>query len=142
MVCPVMKQLDADSLVENFSEILSDTSQKILKITKQKNRNKNKNSCKRRQKWYDENCHSQKKNLRNIGSLLSKYPNDIYLRHFFFAKKKEYKRTIQTQKRQFYNTILNKIEQSAENNPKEFWKFVNSIKAQKAGTPCEIPPSK
>ena len=64
MVYPVMKQLDTDSLVENFSEILSDTSQKILKIMKQKNRNKNKNSCKRRQKWYDENCHRQNKKYR------------------------------------------------------------------------------
>ena len=80
--------------------------------------------------------------MRNIGNLLSKYPNDIYVRHLFFAKKKEYKRTIKTQKRQFHNTILNKIEQSAENNPREFWKLVNSIKAQKTGTPCEISPSK
>ena len=65
---------------------------------KQKNRSKNKNSCKRRQKWYDENCHNLKENLRNIGSLLSKYPNDIHLRHLFFAKKKEYKRIIKKQK--------------------------------------------
>ena len=38
------KTTETYSLVENFSEILSDTSQKILKIMKQKNRNKNKNS--------------------------------------------------------------------------------------------------
>ena len=109
---------------------------------KQKNGNKNKNSCKRRQKWCDEKCHSLVKNLRNIGSLLSKIQTIFTCTTSFLQKKKEYKQRIKKQKRQFHNTILNKIEQSAENNPKEFWKLVNSIKAQKTGTACEIPPSK
>jgi hypothetical protein len=79
--------------------------------------------------------------LRNLSSLLSKFPNDIYLRHLFFAKKKEYKRTVKKQNRQFHNSIPNKIELLSENNPKDFWKLVNSIKAQKSRTSHEILPS-
>ena len=131
---------DTDILVANFSEILSDTSQKVLNIKKQKKKIK-KGNTKMRQEWYDGNCHNLKKNLRNLGSLLSKFPNDIYLRHLFFAKKKEYKRTVKKQKRQFHNSRLNKIELLSENNPKDFWKLVNSIKAQKPRTSHEILPS-
>ena len=94
-----------------------------------------------RQEWYDGNCYNLKKNLRNLGNLLSKFPNDIYLRHLFFAKKKEYKRTVKKQKRQFHNSMLNKIELLSENNPKDFWKLVNSIKTQKPRTSHEILPS-
>ena len=102
-------------LVANFSEILSDTSQKVLNIKRQKKKIK-KGNTKMRQEWCDVNCHKLKKNLRNLGSLLSKFPNDIYLRHLFFSKKKEYKRTVKKQKRQFHNSILNKIELLPENH--------------------------
>ena len=118
---------------------MSNASQKILQTKKQKN-NKSRNFSKKRQKWYDENCYNLKKNLRSIGHLLSKYPNDIYLSHLLFAKK-EYKRTVKKQKRQFHNAILNKIELMSENNPKDFWKLVNSIKERKSCIPCKISPS-
>ena len=82
--------VDIDAIVNNFSEVLCESSLKILKRNRQINKNKNK---KQRQKWYDKNCHTLKKNLRNLGKLLSKYPNDPFLRHNFFAKRKEKKRS-------------------------------------------------
>ena len=57
------------------------------------------------------------------------YPDDTFLRHLFFAKKKEYKRFVKKQKRQFHSALLDKIDALADKNPKEYWKLVNSIKA-------------
>ena len=66
---------------------------KVLSTNKQK-KNIKKGNIKLRQEWYDGNCYNLKKNLRNLGSLFSKFPNDIYLCHLFFSKKKEYKHTV------------------------------------------------
>jgi hypothetical protein len=133
------RSADVDALVNNFSEILRTTSTTVVNIKKQKNTiNKNiKNKTKVRQKWYDANCHNLKRNLSNIGKLLSKDPNNIFIRHLFFAKRKEYKRMVKKQKRQFYNSLLNKIEMLSD-NPKEFWKLVNDIKTRKSCTSNEI----
>jgi hypothetical protein len=62
---------DTDIFVANFSEILSDTSQKVLNIKRQKKKIK-KGNTKMRQEWYDGNCHNLEKNLRNLGSLYSR----------------------------------------------------------------------
>ena len=59
------------------------------------------------------------------------YPDDIFLRRLFFAKKKEYKRVVKKQTRQFHSALLDKIDALANKNPKEYWKLVNSIKANK-----------
>ena len=98
--------VDIDVIANNFSEISCESSLKILKRKKQINKNKNK---KQRQKWYDENCHTLKKNLRNLGKLLSKYPNDPFLCYNFFAKRKEYKKLTKKMKRKFHNSLLEKI---------------------------------
>ena len=84
---------------------------------------------KQNQKWYNNDCYVLKKNLRNLGNLLTMYPDDTFLRHLFFAKKNEYKRFVKKQKRQFHSALLDKIDALADKNPMEYWKLVNSIKA-------------
>ena len=80
--------------------------------------------------------------MRNLGRLLSKYPDDPFLRHKFFSTKKDYKRLTKRLKRNFKNEILNKIQLMEEHNPNEFWKLVNSIKSSKStGMSDEIPPA-
>ena len=61
--------VDIDVIVNNFSEILCESSQKILKRKKQINKNKNK---KQRQKWYDENCHYAQKESKKFGKITDK----------------------------------------------------------------------
>ena len=118
---------NVDHLVDEFTKILSDSCHRILPFKKQK-KTKN-NRSKQTQKWYNNDCYVLKKNLRNLGNLLTMYPDDTFLRHLFFAKTKEYKRFIKKQKRQFHSALLDKIDALADKNPKEYWKLVNSIKA-------------
>ncbi len=64
---------DVNRLVDDFTEILSDSYHKVfLSIKKQKKINKNKQ--KQSQKWYSNNCYVLKTNLRNLGNLLAMYP--------------------------------------------------------------------
>ena len=80
---------NVDNLVKDFTEILNNSCRKVLPIRRQKKINKN--NSKHKQKWFNQDCHTLKKNLRNLGNLLTKCPNDTYLRHTIFSKRKEYK---------------------------------------------------
>ena len=64
---------DVNRLVDDFTEILSDSCHKVfLSIKKQKKINKNKQ--KQSKKWYSNNCYVLKTNLTNLGNLLAMYP--------------------------------------------------------------------
>ena len=112
---------NVDHLVDEFTEILSDSCERILPFKKQKKTKKN--MSKQNQKWYNNDCYVLKKNLRNLGNLLTMYPDNTFLRHLFFAKEKKYKRFIKKQKRHFHSALLDKIDALADNNPKEYWKL-------------------
>ena len=119
---------NVDHLVDEFTKILSDSCHRILPFKKQK-KTKRTGQSKLKNGIIMHDCYVLKKNLRNLGNLLTMYPDDTFLRHLFFAKKKEYKRFIKKQKRQFHSALLDKIDALADKNPKEYWKLVNSIKA-------------
>ena len=70
--------------------------------------------------------------LRNLGNLLSRFPEDNSLQHTFFSSKKEYKQLVKRLKRNFNYEMLNKIKFMEEHNPKEFSKLVKSIKSDKS----------
>ena len=99
-------------------------------------RKKRKNTI-QKQKWFDTSCYLLKKELKNLGSLLTKYHTDPFLRHKFFSTKKEYKRLTRRLKRNFQSEMLNKIQLLEENNPREFWKMFNSIKSSKSSGSVE-----
>jgi hypothetical protein len=80
---------NVDNLVNDFTEILNNSCGKVLPIRRQKKINKN--NSKHKQKWFNQDCHTLKKNLRNLGNLLTKFPNDTYLRHTFFQKERNIK---------------------------------------------------
>ena len=77
---------NVDHLVDEFTEILSDSCHRILPFKKQKKTKKK--MSKQNQKWYNNDCYVLKKNLRNLGTLLTMYPDDTFSRHLFFAKKR------------------------------------------------------
>ena len=120
--------LDINSLVNDFTEIITKASRKCIPLKKQKKKS-SKTRVTQKQKWFDNNCYRLKRELRNLGKLISTQPNDPFIRHMFFTKKKEYKKLIRKLKRKFHSETLNKINSIADSNPKEFWNLVNKIKS-------------
>lgn len=108
---------DTDSLVDEFTNIIIGVSRNVVKI-KNRRFSKNKQRCTiQRQKWFDKSCHLLKKELRNLGGLLSRFSDYNFLRHKFFSTKKEYKRLTKRLKRNFKHEMLNKIQFMEEHNP-------------------------
>ncbi|CAB3984286.1 Hypothetical predicted protein [Paramuricea clavata] len=125
---------DVDSLVNEFTNIIIKVSKKVIKIKNRRFTKKKQKSTMQNKKWFDKSCHVLKNELRNLGSLLSRFPDNNFLRHKFFSTKKEYKRLVKRLKRNFKNEMLSKIQSMEEYNPKEFWKLVKSIKSNNSNS--------
>ena len=92
-----------------------------LKPPKQINK---KNKCK---KWFDSDCKLALKNVKTIANMMRKNPYNKQLLHEFFHKRKIYKRTLQSKKRQFTNKILNELENLHDKSPNKFWDLAKKL---------------
>lgn len=89
-------ETEIESLVNNFTNVIVNSSKKVVCVRNgQVSRKKQRNTV-QKQKWFDRNCHSFKKELQNLGYLL-------------FTTKKDYKRLVKVLKRNFQNVIENTI---------------------------------
>ena len=74
-------ETEIESLVSNFTNVIVNSSKKVVCVRNgQVSRKKQRNAV-QKQKWFDRNCHSFKKELQNLGYLL-------------FTMKKDYKRLV------------------------------------------------
>jgi hypothetical protein len=85
---------DVDSLVNEFTNIINNVSRKLIKIKNRRFFKKKQRSTIQKKKWFDKSCHLLKNELRNLGRLLSRFPDNNFLRHKVFSTKKEYKRLV------------------------------------------------
>ncbi|CAB4002774.1 Hypothetical predicted protein, partial [Paramuricea clavata] len=134
-------EITINSLANHFTDTINKAATSLISFKKlKKNSNKVGTNSIPKQNWFDNNCYRLKKELRNLGKLLSKQPNNPFVRHLFFTKKKEYKKLTRKLKRNFYSNILDKIKILADSNPKAFWNLVNSIKSNRTSGSNEISP--
>ena len=119
--------IDIDCLTNNSTEIITNAAKKIVPLRKLKNkRNMTKMNAAPRNRWFDKDCRRIKKEVKSLGKLLSAQPDNPFIRYLFFSKKKEYKKLIRKLKRNFHDSLLDKISILADSNPREFWDLVNS----------------
>ncbi|XP_055995542.1 uncharacterized protein LOC130046757 [Ostrea edulis] len=79
-------------------------------------------------KWFDSDLTKKRKYLFEKATLLSRFPNNPYLRGSFFKLNKEYAKLRKRKKREFRQGILDKLDQMNETNPKEYRKLVKSLR--------------
>lgn len=85
---------EIDKLTSKFTDIIVNNAKHTLSFKTGKCYTKRHERKVKHQKWYDKSCHSLKKELRRLGSLLLKYPKDPFIRHSFFCTKKKYKKLV------------------------------------------------
>ncbi|XP_048582669.1 uncharacterized protein LOC125568335 [Nematostella vectensis] len=74
--------------------------------------------------WFDKECKNEKENLRSLGKLLSKQPDQRELGAVLKEKKKSFKKLCRRKKYTHYNNIVNSID---FRNSKNTWKQINRI---------------
>ncbi|CAB3984539.1 Hypothetical predicted protein, partial [Paramuricea clavata] len=79
---------ETDSVVSKFTDVIVNVSRNVVKIRNRQTPKKKRKRTIQKQRWFNTSCYLLKKELKKLGSLLSKYPYDPFLRHKFFATKK------------------------------------------------------
>ncbi len=99
-----------------------------------KNKNAKKPSHKnvKPKKWYDKSCSEMGKNLKLTAYLLSKSPNDPFLRGRLIKNRKEYKKLIKLKKKEHHNELIQKLEPLESKSPKEYWNLLKTLRNNKS----------
>ena len=90
-----------NTLVHEVQDLMVNIAQKVLRHQKVKKR--------RKKKWFNHDCRSITNDLKSLGKQLHKEPKNCILRGLFFSKKKQYKKIVQSVKRQYRLKLIKKI---------------------------------
>ena len=124
---------DMNACINDVQNILLGAAQKIGNCYKGKLRSKDdrrggKPSQKMQKKWFDADCLSLKRSLAKMSKQLVQSPNKAALRVAFHAQKKFYKKTLKMKERAFRQSLVNKLNDLSENNPRAYWKVVDELR--------------
>ena len=120
------RDLDKKQLEEcthELTDILFSNASKCFKIIRRRKFRPRKPKSK---PWYNNDCVSMKRRLRNLSKLLLKSPKDPVIRGNFIKIKKEYKKTVKQYKKAYEISNINQLEELT-NQPKKFWEHLKKI---------------
>lgn len=128
---------DLNVCVEGIQDILMRAVQKIRKVDRvgahpkalHQKRNQTCKPCRRNQKkWFDSDCLSLKRSLVKMGKQLVQSPRNAALRVAFHVHKKLYKKTLKMKENAFRQSLVSKLNDLSENNPRAYWKVVEELR--------------
>ena len=117
------ENVSIDSMISKINDIYYNVAGRTLKKAVHK-RNKKKTV----KRWFDKSLYSLKSHVCYLSRLLQMYPNDPQVRGSFFRGLKFYNKERKRKRRQFKQNLLNKLDDLKENNPKGYWKLLESLK--------------
>ena len=114
------KEVQIDTLVTQFSNIITDAASSLLKFRLFKPKKKRK----RKQLWFDI-CFLLQREVRWLGRRIQNNPDNHEQTEvsFFFSIEKKNKKLIKQKKKEFIHSLLNKLSEMNEKDPKAFWRL-------------------
>ena len=117
--------------VNDINQILTEAVN-IPKLRSNPSHNIRKKKCKKNKPWFSNELSRAKNRLSKAGREFMLNNNDHSLRQIFFKLKKEYKGLVAAKKRQFRQSLYNKLEQMSEKSPKEYWELFDELKKSRS----------
>ena len=106
-------------LTGNFTKLLIEISDKAgMKYQKLNNEARNKDP-----EWFDDECQTEKQNLKSLGKKVCRLPKDTILRRALFKRKKNFKNVCKRKKNEYMNV---KIKNLDFKNAKNLWGSLKS----------------
>lgn len=128
--------IDVDTLTENLGNIILNSANKTFIFKPFK---KIKNKRKFKQKWFNGECRTFKRELNNLGNRLQQHPNNYDIRTSFHRLRREYKKLLKSTRHNFFKEVVDKLHSLHEDNPKLFWKTIDNLKKNKDKEEIPIP---
>lgn len=118
---------DINSVVNRIENLFISNAQKTFGLKRDKTQT-SRNTCNK--PWFNFECRNARNVYHRSRKLYNKYKTSNY-RNMLKRVSKEYKNTISQSVRKFKQERLCKIKELRSNNPKDYWKIINSIDKKK-----------
>ena len=83
--------------------------------------------------WFDKSCRELKTSIKTLGTKIRRNAGDVSLKSELYAKKKQLKKLVRSNKSKFKNDLMEQINQS-KNDSKKFWKLLDKMEQKKDDT--------
>ena len=100
----------------------------LLSYWLNKKKQKDEKEKQKHKPWFDKDCGSLKRSLKEIPSRISKRPNDSHLIKSYFQEKKKIKHYVRKKQQQYKDKIFNNLIDIDSTNSTEFWNIIDNIK--------------
>lgn len=125
------KSYDPKNLVETLSNIMINAANKSVPFKTTIFTKKKRQKIKPKPQWMSKDCSLFRKEVRNLGKNVQKYPNNCELRHAFVNCRKTYNKLRTSLKSNFYNYIADEINSLSPQNSNKFWNKIKENKVRK-----------
>ena len=112
--------------LDDVNELFFETARLSLKKKQVKKSTKRKNN----KRWYDRSLQELRMSVDHYSRLLSFNPYNSHLRQNVFNSILNITENEKEKRRTYFQTIMNKIDDLEESDPKMFWKLLNSLKPE------------
>ena len=114
-----------DHATTQFTQILDEVSKRSLKLTCQKNSKNNHTS----KKWFDQECRTFRKYLKQISNKKHKHPHDTNLRNDYHQQNKTFKKLLRNKKQKFLDSKIDELISNKDSHT--FWSTLKSMNQNK-----------
>ena len=126
-------------VISEFENIILSAAELSLK----KPNFKNKNKKNKHRKWFDADLGKLRAQVFAHGKLYGKFPKDPIIKGHYYKLYREYNKLRRMKCRKFKNDIIEKLDSLRIDDPKQYWKLVNDLRAEKAdSTIYSVEPNK
>ncbi|MEW8548121.1 MAG: endonuclease/exonuclease/phosphatase family protein, partial [Candidatus Thiodiazotropha sp.] len=119
---------EIDNVVEKLENIIINAANISLKV-------KTRNAKLKHKQWFDQELYLKRRELFQKGKIMSDKPYDRGIRNSYFKTYREYTKLRKYKKKHLKQTILNKLDALEKEDPKSYWRLVNSLKDEESSTP-------
>ncbi|MEW8547931.1 MAG: hypothetical protein AB2693_30870, partial [Candidatus Thiodiazotropha sp.] len=118
---------DINLVISDIENLFSSTSEKSFGCKK---RNTQSNTHMQNKPWFNYECRNARNSYHKARKLYNKYKT-LHYKNVLKLVSKNYKNTISLSVRKFKQNRLIKLKELRSNNPKDYWKIINSIDKKK-----------
>lgn len=118
--------MSVNQTVEKINEIMKNAA-KLANINVKLNRPNKRKNCRKKRKWFNNDCEAMRSELRKIGKQLHKEPYNTPKRHYYHLLRRKYKQLVNKSKSEFRGGILHQLENLNDSDPQAFWKLYDQL---------------
>ena len=131
MIDKLEKNIETEDNVDSHVEELNKIFKSSLEHSKSGSKKKKNTKKSPKKTWYDKSCYEVGKRLKLVAKLTMDSPGNPYLRGSLVKTRKEYKKLLKLKKKEWKNSMIQKLESIEEKDPKEYWKLINDLRENK-----------